>query len=71
MDARILHAMGRGGARDRIIAPVFIGGRVVNLLYADNGPGETRAASMTTLENLASRLALALEILLLRKKLLS
>ena len=51
--------------------PVVLKGRPVAILYADNGPGETRAASMTTLENLASRLALALEILLLRKKLLS
>jgi hypothetical protein len=51
--------------------PVVLKGRPVAILYADNGPGETRAASMTTLEDLASRLALALEILLLRKKLLS
>jgi len=50
---------------------VVLKGRPVAILYADNGPGETRAASMTTLEDLASRLSLALEILLLRKKLLS
>jgi hypothetical protein len=51
--------------------PVVLKGRPVAILYADSGPGGTRAASMTSLEELASRLALSLEILLLRRKLLS
>jgi hypothetical protein len=40
VDSLVLRAMGRSDAKEMLVLPVPIGGRVVNLLYADNG-GET------------------------------
>ena len=68
MDARILHAMGRGGARDRMIAPVTIGGRVVNLLYADNGPEALATTSAAALRALAAAVGAAYERLIVARK---
>jgi len=68
MDARILLAMGRGDARDRIVVPVSIGGRVVNLLYADNGPDALGATSIAALQALADRVAAAYERLIVERK---
>jgi hypothetical protein len=68
MDARILRAMGRGNARDRIVVPVAIGGRVVNLLYADNGPEALGATSIAALQALAERVAAVYERLILERK---
>jgi hypothetical protein len=68
MDARILRAMGRGDARDRIVVPVSIGGRVVNLLYADNGADALGATSIAALQALAARVAAAYERLIVERK---
>ena len=68
MDARILRAMGRGDARDRIVVPVSIGGRVVNLLYADNGADALGATSVAALQALATRVASAYERLIVERK---
>jgi len=68
MDARILRAMGRGDARDRIVVPVSIGGRVVNLLYADNGPDPLGTTSVAALQALAARVAAAYERLIVERK---
>jgi hypothetical protein len=68
MDARILRAMGRGDARDRIVVPVSIGGRVVNLLYADNGPEALGATSIAALQALAACVAAVYERLIIECK---
>ena len=54
-DTRLLRAMGRGDAHELWVAPIAIRGRVVNLLYADNGKdpfGETSAAALRALAQL-------------------
>jgi hypothetical protein len=68
MDARILRAMGRGDARDRIVVPVSIGGRVVNLLYADNGLDALGATSIAALQALAACVAAVYERLIIQRK---
>jgi hypothetical protein len=68
MDARILRAMGRGDARDRVVVPVSIGGRVVNLLYADNGPEALGATSIAALQALAACVAAVYERLIIECK---
>jgi hypothetical protein len=68
VDARILRAMGRADAADIAILPIAIHGRVVNLLYVDNGPdriGETSYAALLTLCKLVAR---AYERLILSRK---
>ena len=58
VDARILRAMGRADAAEIAILPVAIHGRVVNLLYVDNGPdriGETSYAALLTLCDLVAQ----------------
>jgi hypothetical protein len=50
LDAIVLRALGRAQAREIAILPVALGGRVVNLLYADNGSeplGDTSAAALS------------------------
>ena len=57
-DARLLRAMGRSDVREVLIVPIAIRGRVVNLLYADNGPsalGDTSAAALIELGTCLSR----------------
>jgi len=68
MDARVLRAMGRGDARDRIVVPVSIGGRVVNLLYADNGSDPLGTTSVAALQALAARVAAAYERIIVERK---
>jgi hypothetical protein len=67
----LLTALGGEPPRIATAFPVVVKRRTVAVLYADDGPGGRQAASMTELERLAFRLALALEILLLRKKIVS
>ena len=52
IDGRLMDALGRRDVREVLIMPIGIGDRVVNLLYADNGPdgfGETSIAALTAL----------------------
>jgi hypothetical protein len=52
IDGRVMDALGRCDVRELVIMPIGIGDRVVNLLYADNGPdgfGETSIAALTAL----------------------
>jgi hypothetical protein len=58
IDARVLAALGRSEARELLLLPIRIRGRVVNVLYADNGPdacGATSAAALTALCDAVTR----------------
>ena len=52
IDARLLDTLGRPDIHEVFIHPIEIGGRVVNVLYCDNGSdafGETSVAALTAL----------------------
>jgi len=58
IDGRLLRSIGRGGVQEVLVHPIAIRGRVVNLLYADNGPdhfGETSVAALVALCSCVSR----------------
>lgn len=68
IDGRLLRVIGRGDAQEVVVHPISIRGRVVNLLYADNGPdhfGETSVAALAALCSCVSR---AYERVILAKK---
>jgi hypothetical protein len=68
LDARILRALGRERVREIAVLPVSLGGRIVNLLYADNGPeplGDAPAAALTAV---CTRVAAAYERLIRERK---
>jgi hypothetical protein len=68
IDGRLLGTIGRGDVREVVVHPISIRGRVVNLLYADNGPdhfGETSVAALAALCSCVSR---AYERVILAKK---
>jgi hypothetical protein len=51
LDHRILRALGRDRVEEIAVLPIALRGRVVSLLYADNGPaalGDATAAALTT-----------------------
>lgn len=68
MDGRILDAIGRSDAHEVLIQPVAIQGRVVNLLYADNGPDALADTLVAALGALAATMAAAYERLILEAK---
>lgn len=67
-----LDALGKG-ARPGIVAavPVRLGDRTVAAIYADGGPGATTAVAQEPLVELAGKIAAALRILILRRKILA
>jgi hypothetical protein len=64
LDARILRALGREQVREIAVLPVSLGGRAVNLLYADNGPEAFGDASAAALASVCGRVATAYERLI-------
>ncbi len=69
VDEQLFSALGREGISDAVILPVRIRGRVLNLLYADNGShplGESSVAALVALSDAVSR-AYA-RLILLRKR---
>ncbi|MGH0034563.1 MAG: hypothetical protein ACQGVK_06010 [Myxococcota bacterium] len=68
VDARILRALGRSDAAEILILPVAIRGRVVNLLYADNGRDPIPRTSIAALRALTELVAAAYEGLILARK---
>ena len=68
LDARILRALGREHVQEIAVLPVFLGGRVVNLLYADNGPEALGDVSTAALTAVCARLAAAYERLIRERK---
>jgi hypothetical protein len=67
-----LDALGKGVAPAVAAAvPVRLGDRTVAAIYADNGPAATTAVAQKSLVELAGKIAAALEILILRRKILA
>lgn len=64
----LLAALGGDPPRMAAVIPIVLKGRPVAALYADNGPGGTQVGDLDALKILAGKIALALEILLLRRK---
>ena len=64
----MLDAVGRPAAHAVLLQPVSIRGRVVNLLYADNGPDPLGDTSVAALAALAHTVARAYERLILAAK---
>ena len=57
LDARILRALGRAQVREIAVLPIRLGSRVVNLLYADNGPEPLGDAAFAALGAVCTRVA--------------
>jgi hypothetical protein len=68
MDLRVLGALGRRDVQDVCVFPVVIRGRVVNLLYVDNGPDGLPETSVAAFGAVCNQVALAYERLILEKK---
>lgn len=68
LDARILRALGREHVQEIAVLPVSLSGRVVNLLYADNGPEALGDASAAALNAVCARVAAAYERLIRERK---
>ena len=66
--ARILGMLGRESAQEIAVLPIAIQGRVVGLLYADNGAEALADASFAALQAVCTRLAKAYERLILARK---
>ncbi|MCZ6746333.1 MAG: hypothetical protein O7C74_03860 [Acidobacteria bacterium] len=68
----LLGALGKGAA-PRVVAavPVRLGDRTVAAIYADGGPAATTVVAQEPLVQLAGKIAAALEILILRGKILA
>lgn len=65
---RILHTLGRADAQEIAILPIAIRGRVVALLYADNGVEALGDASVAALGAIGARVARAYERIILARK---
>jgi hypothetical protein len=68
LDARILRAMGRADAVEIAVLPIATRGRVVNLLYVDNGAERIGETSYAALVALCDLVAQAYERLILSRK---
>jgi len=68
VDVRVLRAMGRESAADRMLLPISIRGRVVNLLYVDNGADAIAVTAAAALHALAGVVAESYERLLVARK---
>lgn len=68
LDQRILRALGRSQVQEIAVLPVAVGGRVVSLLYADNGPEALGDASVAALAAVGERVASAYARLILERK---
>ena len=68
LDSRILRALGREHVQEIAILPVTLRGRIVNLLYADNGPEALGDASAAALTSVCARIAAAYERLIHERK---
>jgi len=68
LDEKIFTALGRGHVSEIAILPVALQGRVVNLLYADNGPEILGDASIAALGTVCTRIARVYARLILERK---
>jgi hypothetical protein len=68
IDGRLLRVIGRNDVQEVLVHPISIRGRVVNLLYADNGPDHFGETSVAALAALCSCISRAYERVILAKK---
>jgi hypothetical protein len=68
LDERILRKLGRRHVEAIVVLPIAIRGRVVSLLYADNGPESLGDASVAALAAVCARVGRAYERLILERK---
>jgi len=68
LGARILGMLGRENVQEIAVLPIAIQGRIVGLLYADNGAEALADASFAALQAVCARLAKAYERLILARK---
>ncbi|MDA8087023.1 MAG: hypothetical protein M0Z75_10030 [Nitrospiraceae bacterium] len=70
----LLNALGAGrsaGPLEAIACPLVIRGKVVAVLYADNGPGSSAGVDIDFFASLMAKASMSLEILILKNKILS
>jgi len=68
IDGRLLRSLGRDGVLEVLVLPIMIRGRVVNLLYADNGPDPFGETSVAALKELCQCISRGYERLILARK---
>jgi hypothetical protein len=68
IDGRLLRMIDRGDVQEVLIHPISIRGRVVSLLYADNGPDSFAETSVAALAALCGCVSRAYERLILAQK---
>ena len=68
VDVRVLRAMGRDAAAEVLVLPVPLGGRIVNVLYADNGDETLPDTGVGALRVLALGIAEAYERLIRERR---
>jgi len=68
LDQRVIHALGRDHVQEFALLPVALGGGVVNLLYADNGPQRLGDAPLAALGTICAHLSRAYERLIRDRK---
>jgi hypothetical protein len=68
LEERILRVLGRRHVQEIALLPVTLQGRVVSLLYADNGPEALADASFAALSAVCARVSRAYERLILERK---
>lgn len=69
IDGRLMEAIERAHVEEVLVQPICIRGRVVNLLYADNGGSPLSDAQVAALHSLCAAIAGAYERLILAGKL--
>ena len=67
----LLEAMGGGSPLDGFACPLVIKGKVVAVLYGDNGDGKMLPPGMDKVAGLMNKASLSLEILIMKTKILS
>jgi hypothetical protein len=68
LEKRVLRVLGRQHVREIVVLPIAIRGRVVSLLYADNGPEALADASVAALAAVTARVSSAYQRLILERK---
>jgi len=66
----LIEALG-GTPQEAVSCPLVIKGKVVGVLYADNGPGSMIASDVSRLTALMQKASMSLEILILKTKILA
>jgi GAF domain-containing protein len=68
LEKRVLQVLAREQVREIVLLPIAIRGRVVGLLYADNGPEALADASVAALAAVCARVSRAYQRLILERK---